>query len=166
MPPESITLRPVTKDDEKFLWGVYCSTRLDELRPVPWTEEEKVAFLTMQFRAQAEHYERVYEKADFLIIMRHGVDIGRLYIDRMPNEIHLIDIALLPEFRGGGIGAALMKEILEEGRTSGRKVTIYVENFNPARHLYDRLGFRHVDDNGVYHLMEWRADAPAEAPAK
>jgi ribosomal protein S18 acetylase RimI-like enzyme len=162
---DSITFRPVTKDDERFLFHVYASTRADEMTQVPWTDEQKLEFLAMQFRAQSDHYALVFENAAFLIIVRLGVDIGRLYIDRQPDEIHLIDIALLPEYRRGGLGTKLLNDVLEEGRTSNRKVTIYVEHFNPARHLYDRLGFRHVDTNGVYHLMEWRADQPAATPS-
>ena len=154
--PDSITFRPVTKDDEAFLHRVYVSTRQDEMQQVPWSDEEKAAFLAMQFRAQAEHYGLVFENADFLVIVRDGVGIGRLYVDRQPDEIHIIDIALLPEFRRSGLGTALLEELLEEGRATNRKVTIYVEHFNPARHLYDRLGFRHVDTNGVYHFMEWK----------
>ena len=49
----------------------------------------------------------------------------------------------------------LMEGILAEGRTKGKRVTIHVEHNNRARGLYDRLGFRHVDTNGVYHLMKW-----------
>jgi ribosomal protein S18 acetylase RimI-like enzyme len=159
--PDSITFRPITQDDDEFLRRVYHSTRAEEMEHVPWGTAEKETFLDMQYRAQADHYAIVFENAQFSIVVRDGVDIGRLYIDRQPDEIHIIDIALLPEYRRGGLGTALLREVLEEGRASNRKVTIYVENFNPARHLYDRLGFRHVDTNGVYHLMEWRADVPA-----
>jgi ribosomal protein S18 acetylase RimI-like enzyme len=77
--------------------------------------------------------------------------------DRSGSEIEIIDIALLPEYRGRGIGRMLIEEILAEGKLSGRSVTIFVEHFNSARRLYDRLGFRHVDTNGVYHLMKWTA---------
>ncbi len=88
--------------------------------------------------------------------------IGRHYNDRGDDDIRITDIALLPEFRGRGIGRMLMEEILEESRTTRKRVTIHVEHDNPARHLYDRLGFRHVDTNGVYHLMEWRAEPLVE----
>lgn len=155
---ESISFRPITKDDDTFLRRVYWSTRMDEMARVPWNDEEKKMFLDHQYHAQSEHYGLVFENADFLIISRDGIDIGRLYIDRQPDEIHIIDIALLPEFRGSGTGGRLLQEILEEGRATKKKVTIYVEHFNPARHLYDRLGFKHVDTNGVYHFMEWRAE--------
>ena len=83
--------------------------------------------------------------------------MGRLYIDRREDVIEIIDIALLPEIRGRGIGGMLIQEILDEGKAASLPVRIYVENFNPARHLYDRLGFRHIDTNGLYHVMEWTA---------
>jgi ribosomal protein S18 acetylase RimI-like enzyme len=120
-----------------------------------WTDEQKQTFVQWQFDAQTTHYDQYYGEADFLIIEKHGVPIGRLYIDRGPVEIEIVDIALLPQFRGSGLGTRLMREILQEGEERGKPVTIYVENFNPARHLYDRLGFQHVETNGIYHLMKW-----------
>lgn len=160
---DSISFRPITDADADFLLRLYASTREQEMALVPWSEEEKAAFLAMQFHAQKQHYEKVFDTAEFLVIMRDGVDIGRLYIDRGPKEIQLLDIAFVPECRGQGMGTILMREILEEGRKANLPVTIYVEHFNPARHLYDRLGFRHIDTNGVYHLMEWRADESSAA---
>ena len=130
------------------------------MRLVQWTEAEKAAFLDQQFAAQKAHYEQTYTDCQFLTIELDGERIGRLYVDRgVPDDIEIVDIALLPEHRGRGIGRMLLEEILAEGRATGKSVTIYVEHFNPARGLYDRLGFRHVDTNGVYHLMEWRPDA-------
>ena len=84
--------------------------------------------------------------------------IGRLYIDRSEDEIRLIDIALLPEHRGKGIGGSLMRQTLDEARLAGKPVRIHVEHNNPARRLYDRLGFRPVEDQGVYDLLEWRPE--------
>jgi len=92
-------------------------------------------------------------------MLRDAVPVGRLAVARWQDEIRMVDIALLPQFRRRGIGRMLLEEIPEEGRATSKTVTIYVEHFNPARHLYDRLGFRHVDTNGVYHLMEWCAEA-------
>lgn len=124
---------------------------------LPWSTEQKAVFLDMQFHAQSAHYEAYYPDCQFLVIELEGQPIGRLYIDRGDEDIRITDIALLPECRGRGIGRMLMEEILTEGRESGKRVTIHVEHDNPARRLYDRLGFRHVDTNGVYHLMEWSA---------
>jgi len=122
---------------------------------VPWTDEQKAAFLDMQFTAQKTHYEQYYPDCAFMVIEMDQVAIGRLYIDRADDDIRITDIALLPEFRGRGIGLMLMEEILAEGQATGKRVTIHVEHDNPARRLYDRLGFHQVDTNGVYHLMEW-----------
>jgi len=153
----AITFRPCVDGDVPFLRLLYGTTREDEMRLVPWTDEEKAAFLDMQFAAQKNHYERFYPDCEFLVIELGGTPIGRLYIDRGGDDnIAIIDIALVPEHRGQGIGRMLLEEILAEARAGDRKVSIYVEHFNPARRLYDRLGFRHVDTNGVYHLMQWR----------
>ena len=59
-----------------------------------------------------------------------------------------MDIALLPEYRGRGIGTALLEELLVEADATGRRVTIHVERFNPARRLYERLGFVEAGDPG------------------
>jgi ribosomal protein S18 acetylase RimI-like enzyme len=154
---DAITYRPATPADVPFLRYLYGTTREDEIRMVPWSDEQKAQFLDMQFNAQKRHYEEFYPQCEFLVMEADGKAVGRLYIDRRTDDIEIIDIALLPEYRGHGIGGVLLEEILAEGRETKRRVQIYVENFNPARHLYDRLGFRHIDTNGVYHLMQWTA---------
>jgi len=155
MTDDAISLRPRSEGDAPFLAALYATTREAEMALISWTDEQKATFLKWQFDAQTSHYDQHYGEADFLIIEKHGVPIGRLYIDRGPIEIEIVDIALLPQFRGSGLGTHLLREILQEGEAVGKPVTIYVENFNPARHLYDRLGFQHVDTNGIYHLMKW-----------
>ena len=158
IPRNSITFRPCDNGDVPFLRHLYGTTRDDELRQVPWSDEEKRLFLDMQFTAQKTHYEEYFPGCEFLVIELDRTPIGRLYVDRGDDDIRITDIALLPEFRGRGIGRMLMQEILEEASATRKRVTIHVEQDNPARHLYDRLGFRHVDTDGVYHRMEWSAD--------
>jgi ribosomal protein S18 acetylase RimI-like enzyme len=156
--PDSIRLRPRRDDDRPFLATLYASTRQQEMDLVTdWTDEQKRAFLQWQFEAQTVHYDEQYDGADFLIIEQHGATIGRLYVDRREDEIEVIDIALIPECRGSGLGSCLLHDVMREAEQSGKRVKIYVENFNPARRLYDRLGFQHVDTNGVYHIMKWPA---------
>ena len=94
-------------------------------------------------------------------ILVAGELAGRLYVHRREREIRIMDIALLPEFRGRGIGTKLLNEILMEGERTGRPVTIHVESFNPARRLYERLGFTRVASNGVYLLLEWKPSVAA-----
>ena len=154
---ESIRYRPATEEDLPFLFALYASTRADEMRMVQWNDGEKLAFLEMQFRAQKSHYEEFYSDAEHLVIEKDGAPIGRLYIDRAPEDIRIVDIALLPEARGGGIGTMLLREILDEAAASSRVVSIHVEIYNPAKHLYERLGFQYVETTGIYQLMKWRA---------
>jgi ribosomal protein S18 acetylase RimI-like enzyme len=156
-----LTFRAATDDDLPFLCGLYASTRAEELAPVPWTEEQKAAFLAMQFQAQHAHYIRHYPTALRLVIVRDREAIGRLYIDRWAREHRIVDIALLPEHCGRGFGGALLADILEEAAAAGKCVTIHVEKNNPAMRLYTRLGFTAVEDKGVYDLMRWEAEPPA-----
>lgn len=153
----SISLRAITLEDEPFLFAVYSSTRADELALVDWSAEQKDAFLRMQFVAQSRHYTENYPDAEFQVIELDGQRIGRLYTQRRENEIRIMDIALLPEVRGRGIGTGLLNEILDEARAGNLPVTIHVERMNPALHLYERLGFYFLEQRGIYFLMEWRA---------
>jgi ribosomal protein S18 acetylase RimI-like enzyme len=154
MSASDVTLRPIGPDDMRFLYEVYASTRLDELAPLGWTVEQQAAFLTQQFNAQHQSYRASYASADFQIILVDDRPAGRLYVARSPEEIRLIDIALLPEYRRAGIGARLLRELLDEAAQTGRPVRLHVEKFNPAQRLYERLGFRRVEDHGVYWYME------------
>jgi ribosomal protein S18 acetylase RimI-like enzyme len=110
----------------------------------------------MQFEAQRRHYTTYYPAAAHDVVLADGEPAGRLYVDRREDEIAVIDIALLPEYRGRGIGTELLTAILTEADAAGKKVSIYVEHRNPARRLYERLGFVEVAEQGVYALLERR----------
>jgi ribosomal protein S18 acetylase RimI-like enzyme len=155
MTNDQITFRPITPDDQEFLYHLYASTRENELAVVDWSEAEKASFLRMQFNAQHKFYMESFTQASFQIILLQDEPIGRLYIDRRQDEIRLIDIALLAEHRNKGIGSTLLTGILAEGQQANLPVRIHVERFNPALRLYNRLGFQKIDDQGVYYLMEW-----------
>jgi ribosomal protein S18 acetylase RimI-like enzyme len=156
-----IAFRPIAPEDNEFLYTVYAQTRAEELAVVDWTESQKEAFLRAQFNAQHQAYQATYRGGDFLVILRNGRPIGRLYVARWEREIRIVDIALLPEHRNAGIGSAILKDILAEGARSGKRVSIHVEMFNPALALYERLGFRKRREVGVYHFMEWLPESSA-----
>lgn len=150
-----ITLRPASDDELPFLSAVYADSRAEELQVVPWSAEQKADFLRMQFEAQHKYYHMQYPDADYDLVLRDGTPIGRLYVDRAPNEIRVMDIALLADYRGHGIGTSLIRAIMDEASAAGVPVSLHVETFNRARRLYDRLGFIEQDTNGIYALMEW-----------
>ncbi len=152
---EGFALRPEADADIPFLMRLYASTRAQELAPVPWTPEQKQAFLTSQFQAQRHHYRTYIEACVFDVIEKRGVPMGRLYLDVQPGRLHIVDIALLPEYCGQGIGTAILTALQATARAGGRGVGIFVEKFNPALRLYRRLGFTDIADREVYLEMEW-----------
>lgn len=157
-----LTLRAITEGDLPFLLRVYEESREEELAPVPWSPEQKKAFLEMQFEAQHKHYKAHYPDASFDVVEWQGEPIGRLYVDRGKADIRIVDVAFTKAHRGRGHGTSLLVALLEEGRARAVPVTIHVERQNPALRLYMRLGFRALHENGIYLFMEWRADAPAQ----
>ena len=150
-----VTLRPTTDDDREFLVSVYAATRDEELSQVDWAPGQREAFLHMQFDAQDLQYRQANPHGTFDVIEVDGQPAGRLYVDRRPTDIRIVDIALLPQFRGAGIGRRLIEGLQDEASASGRSVSIHVEIHNRAAELYGRLGFVVAADLGVYRRMEW-----------
>ena len=149
-----LSLRPVASDDAELLFLIYASTREEELAVVPWDASVKEAFLRMQFKAQDTYYRATYPDASYDLIVSGDEVLGRLYVDRGESTWLVLDVALLPEHRGNGIGTRLLQKVITEAKAAGKPVQIHVEHLNPARHLYDRLGFRQIDDQGIYLLLE------------
>jgi GNAT superfamily N-acetyltransferase len=153
-----VTFRPIRPEDQEFLCRLYASTREEELAQTDWSPEQKAAFLRQQFEAQHQHYQKYYPNGRFdLILDQGGEPIGRLYVEEWPSQFRLIDVALVPERRNGGLGSRLLHDLMAEAAAAGKALTIHVECFNPALRLYERLGFRKIEDKGVYQLMEWRS---------
>ena len=150
-----VTLRPVTDDDRAFLVDVYGSTRDEELSQVSWPEGQREAFVLMQFDAQDAEYHPRNPHGTFDVIEVGGRPAGRLYVDRRPGDIRIVDIALLPEFQGAGTGGRLISRLMDEAAGSGCKLSIHVEVHNRAAELYTRMGFLVVDEQGLYRRMEW-----------
>jgi GNAT superfamily N-acetyltransferase len=156
--PANITLRPVGPDDQDFLIEVYGSTRAEELALVPWTDEQRQAFVRHQFTAQQDHYLKTYPSASHDIILSNDRRVGRLYAARLDHEIRIIDITLLPAERNVGIGSYLIKQLLDEANRTGKLTRIYVEDFNPSLRLFERFGFSRGEQQGIHILMQKTPD--------
>lgn len=155
-----LKLRHMVDADLPFLGRLYASTREEELALVDWSPEAKAAFLAQQFSAQHAHYQQHYSgTTDWLVVMRAGEAIGRLYIARWTREHRIVDIAMMPQQRSRGFGGALIGDLIAEANAAGKSLSIHVEKNNPAQRLYARLGFRAIGETGVYDLLERRPDA-------
>jgi GNAT superfamily N-acetyltransferase len=157
----SISLRDVTADDDEFLVCVYASTRQDELAMTGWSAAQCDAFIRMQFNAQQLHYRTHYPDGVHRIILLDTEAVGRVYWANRKDEMHFIDILLLPEYRNRGIGTPILKRLLEQAAAEGKPARIYVESFNPSLRLFERLGFACVKADGYLLLLEWRAEGDA-----
>ncbi len=156
---QGYALRPEREADIAFLSRLYASTREDEVaQVVAWTPEQRAGFLAMQFAAQRQHYRTHIPDCAWLVLERRGEPMGRLYLEDRVSRLHVVDIALLPPWRGSGVGSAILKALIAAAQAQGKGVGIFVEKFNPALRLYRRLGFGEVSDSGVYLEMEWRED--------
>src|SRR5918995_2479578 len=101
--------RVATADDHSFLLELFASTREQELAMFGANEDQKRAFVSMQYSAMS----RCYPRAENRIILAGNLPIGRTIIDRKPDELRLVDISILPEFRSRGIGAVMVNKLLE-----------------------------------------------------
>lgn len=151
--PYRLMLRPVTDDDLPFLEALYASTRAEEVAATGWPVEMQQAFLRQQHTAQHSHFKANYAHANWHILEQADTAIGRLYWYETADDLHIVDIALLPPWRGQGIGAALLHDLAAHAAPQDKALSIYVEKNNPARTLYARLGFVAVEDHGVYDFM-------------
>ncbi|HKV94333.1 MAG TPA: GNAT family N-acetyltransferase [Candidatus Angelobacter sp.] len=151
---EQIRLRPVGAADDAFILLVYASTRANELQQVPWTPEQKDAFVKMQFTAQKQHYAASFPRASHDVICLDEIAVGRIYVDRKADCLHILDITILPQYRNQGIGSELLRQLLDEAGQSGKAVTIYVETFNPSVRFFERLGFQKDREIGFQFLLK------------
>jgi ribosomal protein S18 acetylase RimI-like enzyme len=149
---QRLHLRPINNDDLGFLRQLYETTRYD-LERVAWDEQTKAAFLDQQFAAQHQHYQQHYVGAAFDVIWLHQTPIGRLYVYRTADEIRLMDITLLPQWRYQGIGDYYLQQLILQASNNQQQLTLHVEPDNSAKDWYERLGFRVIEEHGLYLFM-------------
>ena len=152
----TLIVRPETAEDENFLRDLTVAARWDEFAALPLPDAYKRLLLNQQHAAQRFHYRTHYAAAHFSIVEHDGIPIGRLCVLQQEHDHMLVDIALLPEFRGRGFGGALLDTIIADAAVHRRTVSLRVEHTNPARHLYERKGFRETERGQVDAAMEWR----------
>jgi ribosomal protein S18 acetylase RimI-like enzyme len=151
----TIALRPATAQDEAFLFDLYVCNRQAELHAWGLDETTLASFLQMQFAAQQGAYTTQFPEADHDLVLVDQEPVGRIYVQRAADHLLLVDIALLPEMQGQGVGTWLLRALLEEGVAKNVPVRLQVVVTNPAQRLYERLGFAALGNDGVYEQMRW-----------
>jgi len=149
-----ISLRPASVDDDDFLLDVYVNTRKDEMASWGWSTAQQSSFIRMQYDVRKRGYATSYPSAESVVISIDGVPAGSIIIFRSPDEIRLVDIALLPEFRGRGLGGEVIRMLISEAARAGSRLRLSVLRNNRATHLYERLGFIATGGGEMYCEME------------
>ena len=159
------TLRDATDDDRPFLLALYASTRADELARTGWSAETRQVFVQMQYAAQHADYLRRHPDSRCQVIESGDVPVGRLWFARDGHSLHVLDLSLIPALRGQGIGGACLRRVLDEAGLDGLDVRLHVAVGNPARRLYERLGFVAAGLPGLHQAMTWTPPPGARRPA-
>ena len=149
------TLRDAEPTDRPFLLALYASTRATELAQTGWSPETRQVFVQMQYEAQQADYLRRHPGSVCQVIESGAGPIGRLWVARDDDCLHVLDISLIPALRGCGIGGACLRGVLEEARKQQLEVRLHVLAGNPARRLYERLGFAPVGLPALHQAMTW-----------
>lgn len=142
-----------------MLRALFTAARREELLAAGLGGQQVEQLLDMQYRAQRHHYLAAFPGADSTVIESGGEAIGRLLVDRREQQVRLVDIALLPAARGRGIGSDVLETLKQQARETGGSIRLQVARGNPARRLYERLGFFETSGDEIYAEMQWDAQA-------
>ena len=145
------------REDELFLFEVYASSRSEEISLWGWDQGQQLQFLRMQHAAQQGFYRQQYPKLQYQIIMDAGISAGRMATVQIDAELVLVDIILLPEFQGKGLGTAILMALQEQAAKQKILLRLSVLTDSRARQLYERLGFQAVVNGGMYTIMKWNS---------
>jgi ribosomal protein S18 acetylase RimI-like enzyme len=157
---DPVGIRAPGDGDAAFLARLYASTRMD-LHSATADPAFVASLVAMQQRLQGADYRRRFPAADYLLVERDGVACGRIVLDAGPGALRLVDIALLPEARGQGLGRHIMRALQRHAADDGLALTLSVHLTNPgARRLYAALGFRCTARDDVSEQMMWNNGPP------
>jgi ribosomal protein S18 acetylase RimI-like enzyme len=149
----TVELRPAVPADGAFLRRVFLDARRGEFPGIPTAELDPL--LALQYRAHAAERRERHPRAETAIILDASDPVGTISVDREGARVHLVDIAVLAEHRGRGIGSRVIADLVA---SSGRvTLSVWALNFG-ARRLYERHGFAVVSEQFGYLLMATEAD--------
>lgn len=157
-PQGIVEFRVISNEDDAFLFRLYASTRAEEMATVAWSDAEKDRFLRGQFEAQTQGYATTNLMAIHRIIQLDKVDIGRMIVDRQDDCLRLIDLSLLPEYRGRGLGTDLLRSLMNEAHGGKVPMRLFALKQGRALNLYLRHGFRPIGEVQHRYELEWMPD--------
>ena len=152
---DKMKLRVALPEEEDTLYSLFVSTRKSEFAILEWDEQQIEGLLRMQYDAQKAFYQQQFPNAKYEIIMYKGLGIGRLITEIQQEAIRLIDIFIIPEYRGRGICTALLREFQHVAAELRLPIELNVLMGNPAQRLYERCGFVVTGEVVPHVMMAW-----------
>jgi ribosomal protein S18 acetylase RimI-like enzyme len=157
-----VRLRHAVAHDQDFLLQLYLATQPIETTSWNMSAAEREQLLRMQFRGRSQTYTAQYSDAeDWIICLNEEGDVerrvGRHLVMRQNGAILGVDLAVLPVYQNQGLGSLVLQQVQRQCAQEGLTFRLQVLHTNPARRLYDRLGFRMVSQDLLYAQMEWSA---------
>lgn len=150
---DNVTFRNAASSDEEFLKELFFDVRRNEFEQVGLPIEQIKLLLSMQYAAQKQSYEWNFPNAEHNIIELADHKVGRLIIVRREETIHLVDVSILQNFRGHGLGSFILQKLKSEAE----KIFLSVfKTNNAALKLYRRHEFKVINENEMYFEMEWK----------
>lgn len=140
---DRIRLRRASADDFSFLFSLHAAT-LKEYIDQTWGWDESL---------QRARYRETFDPGDTQIITLQAEDIGMLAVEEREADIFLSLIEIDPEHQGHGIGTAIIRDLISDGIRRGKPVFLHVLKVNPAKDLYERLGFSIVEETPTHYYM-------------
>ena len=148
--PEAVNLRLARNEDLPFLFNLYCDVRGQEVSAWGWPAGQRDAFLRMQFEGQRRSYRTAYPESADQIVCSDDLLIGRRLVAASTEGVHLVDVALLAAYRNRGIGAWLIRQLMDDCEAKGAPLYLQVLRGNPAQRLYLRLGIKRNEHVRTY----------------
>jgi ribosomal protein S18 acetylase RimI-like enzyme len=148
------SMRPAQPDDETFLFRLFGETQ-DHLVSIRPNQQLWSMLIDMQYRGRKSSYSQQYPAAEDTILCRDNQPVGRLLVNHEQDCLRIIDIAVLAELRGQGLGAWSLRRCQQQAADAGKRVDLSVNPINPARLLYEHLGFRAMNDDLMNLEMTW-----------
>jgi ribosomal protein S18 acetylase RimI-like enzyme len=156
----TVMLRPESGPDEPFLRRLIVETIAGELGALQWPEPMRSHLLGIQYTARRQSHRTNFPEGASYIIDADGTDAGWIVVTALPQQIQLVEIMVLQELRGRGIGTAAIRQVLASAAAAAKPVRLSVNVTNHAAiGLYQRLGFHRIDGDEVQHIMECPSQA-------
>ena len=158
MAARRITVRSEAPQDEPFLRRLIMGTAEEQLGASAWPPDIRETILNLQYQARRQAVRSRFPNGESRIILVDGSQAGWLYVAELPEETRLVEIMLLDEYRGHGIGAGVLRDLVATARAAGKPLRLSVDARNAgAMRLYERVGFRTTGSDEVQHFMEYAA---------